>query len=42
MDEEIINYDYLFNKIKSEVSGIDFNNSLKVSDDLNIIEYLYL
>ena len=41
MDEEIVNYDYLFNKIKSNVSGIDFNNSLKFSEDLNIIEYLY-
>ena len=41
MDEEIVNYDYLFNKIKSSVSGIDFNNSLKFSEDLNIIEYLY-
>ena len=41
MDEEIVKYDYLFNKIKSNISGIDFNNSLKFSEDLNIIEYLY-
>ncbi len=41
VNEEIVNYDNLFNKIEPDVSGIDFENQLKFSKDLNIIEYLY-